>query len=121
MEIIDAGHVYKPEIYDGYNTETVVFMKREGVDYPGNIGHYAGTNCQELLRILIDRIKYLQNQIPCWQNSLSVKLLRIVIWLFEIRAAWIHNKKSFVLAEIELEPTCKICGHIFCEDKHYNE
>ena len=54
MEIIDPGHCYKPDTYDGYITETIVFMKREGVNYPFNIGHYAGTNCQEVLRILID-------------------------------------------------------------------
>lgn len=120
MEILDNGHVFLLKSYDGFRSILLVFMKREGIDYPNNVGHYPGTNCQEVLRALIARVQYLQHQIWCWHNWIMIKLLRITIWLFERRAAKRHKRKiPFFIPNIEELATCIVCGHIYCEGKHH--
>lgn len=117
MEIQDQGHRFKLDSYDGECVQTLTFMKREGPGYPFNVGHYAGTNCQEVIRALISRLQYLSLQIPCWQNRVSVWLLRATLWLFERRAANRHGRRfafHLLFSEIESEPTCPTCGHVRC-------
>lgn len=120
MKVIDPGHEYLLESYDGEQENRLVFMKREGEGYPFNVGHYAGTNCQEVIRVLIDRVKYLQQQIPCDENVSVIAALRQVLLSFETRAAQRHGRvfPCDVRFEIEDRPTCKGCGHIDCEGKH---
>lgn len=133
MKVIDPGHVYQLEWLDADPEPTVeeledvgiegadvlVFVKREGDGYPGNVGHHAGTNLQEVLRVMIDRVKYLDAQISHENNAGILANLRHSIWLLEQRAAERHGR-SFDLswaAGIENAPTCKRCGHIGCEGK----
>ena len=118
MYIIDPGHCYEMQAYDGEgfsDSRFITFMKRLGPNYPGNSGvANAGTNCQEVLRILIDRCKYLNNQIPCEETTLVIAHLREALLLFEIRAArikghtYIHDGSP-----IESKVPCKTCGHIY--------
>lgn len=119
MLIIDPGHCYEPASYDGQQfTDSlfVTFMKRLGSNYPGNEGiAHAGTNCQELIRVLIHRCLYINNQKPNWQTWLIIRLFRITLWLFEQRAS---SKKGYwlniwPLAKIEEVPSCVTCGHIY--------
>lgn len=119
MDVLDAGHRYGLTIYDDMDAfpQQIVFMKREGEGYPGNVGHYPGTNCQEVLRALIDRVKYLENQIshPC--NDIILRCLREALIAFEIRAAMRHGRtlQQTCGLYIEEEPHCPKCGHIGCE------
>lgn len=120
MQIIDPGHDYNLDTYDGTGHYIpLTFMKREGTKYPGNKGHYSGTNCQEVLRILIDRLKYLNKQVPCKENTLIISYLRKSIVCLERRAAERHgfnlSQGSFWPTEVENIPTCKVCGHIECK------
>jgi hypothetical protein len=117
MKCIDPGHGYTVANYDGYpgNVQYITFMKRQGTGYPGNTSSYSGTNCQELVRVLIDRVIYLDNQIHCYHNTVILFLLRCTIWLLESRAARRHHRKiSTSLLSIEKEVTCTTCGHIQC-------
>ena len=121
MQVIDAGHEYELQSYDGEQVNRLVFMKREGEGYPFNVGHHAGTNCQEVLRALIDRVKYLQKQIPCEENERILGYLRSALWQFEKRAALRHGRDSvfpwshlYQPIPIEDQPTCKACGHVGC-------
>src|SRR5438552_14576746 len=114
MKVLDPGHKYELDNLDSkYNLKTLlIFVKREGDKYPGNIGHYEGTNLQEVIRVLIDRIKYLDNQIHDDRNITCIQYLRNVLWLLEDRAAERHNR-SWELRhtdELELFRVCKICG-----------
>ena len=106
MRILDAGHDYELTNLDSSQEDDQVqrltFVKREGVNYPGNIGHYAGTQTQEVLRALIDRMKYVQNQIPCDVNLRVIDKLRHCLALLEIRAAERHGK-NFICFEDEIE------------------
>ena len=122
MEVLDPGHNYRVDIYDNYAKDLdrieIIFMKREGDSYPGNKGTWPGTNCQELIRVLIDRIKYLDNQIPCDENKYILTDLRRALCNFETRAAIRHkfaeNEINFKTENIENEPHCLTCGHILC-------
>ena len=125
MRIIDPGHAYILETYDQTASkeilkvyETLTFVKREGDMYPGNIGRYPGTNAQEVLRCLIDRIVYLNQQIPSIINQYVLSNLRWSIYWLEFRAAERHNRVLQFPVEniyrIEQVPTCPTCGHIEC-------
>lgn len=117
MQVKDAGHRYLVDSYDGGEPLQIQFMKREGPGYPGNVGHYPGTNCQELIRVLIDRIEYLDKQIHDDSNHACLKKLRECLWLFEDRAARRHNIDQFDFfpsERLEELPTCPTCGHIVC-------
>jgi hypothetical protein len=128
MRVIDPGHYYRLRNYSGTPDKPVDkddveqslwFMHRIGDRYPGNEGRpYDGTNLQEVFRTLIDRVNYLDNQIPCDENKKIVANLRDNILLLEIRAAREHGtilNTHHIPANIEMVPTCRICGHILCK------
>lgn len=114
MDVIDAGHKYVLRHLDGYGTETLTFVKREGEGYPGNVGHYEGTTMQEVLRVLIDRAKYVNAQIPCEETEAGIIHMREAIRQFELRAARRHGRMLSAPLTIEDAPTCAKCGHIGC-------
>lgn len=121
MKVLDPGHAYGLDRFPGVKGgglalpfQTLLqFMKREGEGYPGNVGHVDGTNCQEVIRALIDRIKYLDNQIPHPTNEVAIDRLRDALWLLEQRAAWRHGRELECSNGVKPEdkPTCPICGH----------
>lgn len=115
MKILDPGHRYQLDQFDGAGESIVQFMKREGPGYPGNIGTSAGTNMQEVLRALIDRLIYVDGQIPDSRNLLVIQNLRDSLWLLEERAAERHGlalERSS--GNVEAISTCLHCGHIAC-------
>lgn len=116
MRILDPGHSYVLDSLDGDVPGWLVFVKRQGNGYPGNVGSHAGTTMQECLRALIDRAKYVNNQIPCPETAAAVDLMRTTILLFELRAASRHGRSLSLTPGrlIEDEPTCAQCGHIGC-------
>lgn len=129
MRVIDPGHVYELEWLDGDpqnfgilgetpSENTLTFVKREGPGYPGNVGHHAGTNLQEVLRAMINRVKYLDAQIKHQNNSGILANLRHSLWLLEQRAAERHGRRlvDITWSEIESVPTCGYCGHIGCAE-----
>ena len=120
MKILDAGHKYQLDQLDSLqNAEPLLlrFVKREGENFPFNKGSYGGTNCQEVLRVLIDRSKYLQRQKPCAETEAIIASLEAALLLFEVRASRRHGLQLDVrsLADLSSMGTCKECGHIQCE------
>lgn len=143
MRVLDPGHNYEltaydvPEEFNGRVWQPLQFMKRIGDGYPGNTGEpHAGTNCQEVLRALIDRVKYLEQQVHSVHNGDVIVHLRHALFAFEIRAAkrrgeeyftaWrerVHNDRrekfsKMLNQDVEDIPTCPTCGHIFCAEDH---
>jgi len=121
MKILDPGHAYIVQSYSPIGGiveygEPIYFFKKIGEGFPGNTGEpHIGTNCQELLRVLIDRVKYLDNQIPCEENKKIISSLRNALYNFEYRAAKRRNQLNWDFSDpIENEPACKECGHINC-------
>lgn len=136
MKVIDPGHEYRLDFLDGkglqctvflsgqrniIRNDTLTFVKREGEGYPGNEGKHAGTTMQEVLRVLIDRVKYLDSQKPHDSNESTVLHLRDALLSLEYRAAERHSRLEEFKARIseedlpELLPTCSKCLHIGCE------
>lgn len=123
MKVRDPGHVYELTNLDDPDGEVppvlLYFVKREGEGYPGNVGHHAGTNMQEVMRALIDRLLYLDKQVPDYRNQQIIRVLRDSIWDLEKRAAERHGR-DLRFADIENEPdieneqVCSKCGHIGC-------
>lgn len=123
MKVIDPGHMYRLAQLDETRipvgqTTVLVFVKREGEKYPGNVGHHPGTTIQEVLRACIDRVEYLDSQIHDKKNGYVLEALREAIFLLELRAAERHGRTLFLtssdLKTIEQFPTCKKCLHIGC-------
>ena len=119
MKVRVPGHSYRVDVFDGFPGETdrLLFVKRVGDGYPGNKNPaWAGTNCQEVIRVLIDRVKYLDGQIPHEMNTIIIASLRSALLAFEVRAAERHGRDLGDLPEeVEMEPACTQCGHIRCE------
>lgn len=119
MKILDPGHKYLLNSLDGSHLQELRFVKREGPGYPGNKGSYPGTTMQDVLRALIDRANYVNNQTPCAETEAAMELMRSAVVLLELRAARRHerfldrpNINSVVKGKI-----CEKCGHIGCEGK----
>lgn len=126
MEVIDPGHVYTLRCLDDQGLEPALmlrFVKREGPGYPGNVGHHGGTTTQEVLRALIDRTKYVDNQIHDDRNDELLFHLRSGIFALEMRAAARHGRVLFVhdIGNIEDAPYCEKCGHIGCDGRCHSE
>lgn len=128
MNVIDPGHVYELDFLDeepglpaeyleGSGVKLLTFVKREGPGYPGNVGRHAGTNIQEVLRALINRVQYLDSQIPHPNNWIIIQLFRESILQLENRAAERHGRPPLerFIQEIEKMPTCIKCGYIGCK------
>lgn len=85
MEVLDAGHTYKLRHVEGEYFETLTFIKRNSGDMRHAI-QYAGTNTQEVLRALIDRTKYLAEQVDCNETRDALHYLRMTLFVYEARA-----------------------------------
>lgn len=80
MKVLVPGHQYDLEYLDGDGSRWIQFVDRgHGRDCPG-------TTCQEVLRALIDRVKFLDAELPWQGNALILDNLRHALTLFEVRA-----------------------------------
>lgn len=125
MRVLDPGHKYvlgeldrSEESIKCEQDQILIFVKRNkpAEKYPGNVDAHTGTNIQEVCRVLIDRCKYVNNQERSGETEACITHLRHVIVELEGRAAKRHGRKVHLGFEVELMPTCKICGHIGCEE-----
>lgn len=117
MIVLDPGHQFLLDILDGYGSQRLTFVKRDQPPekYPGNDGHYPGTNCQEVLRVLLSRLRYLQGQDAACENGRVIDHLERALYELEARA---HRKHGGLLtrtvAEVVAASPCPRCGHVFC-------
>jgi hypothetical protein len=116
MNVVDPGHVYTLDPLDGDLPQSLTFVKRQGPLYPGNVGSHPGTTTQEVLRALIDRLRYVNRQLPCPETAASVTLLETAVYLLEARAAARHGRPvRFSLPDaVAGTGKCQKCGHVSC-------
>jgi hypothetical protein len=116
MKVIDPGHVYALDSIDGVYVQSLTFVKREGDKWPGNQGHHPGTTSQEVLRALINRFKYVNQQLPCWETQACIHMAETMIGILESRAARVHGRvlEIATLAGIDYFGMCPVCGHVLC-------
>jgi len=79
MEVLEEGHIYSLNALDCNGTETLCFVNRN----KGN--KHPGTNNQEVLRALINRVQFLNKQIPWRGNEEIISHLRKALVLHESR------------------------------------
>lgn len=124
MQVKDTGHAYLLNTLDGApaQMEVLRFVKREGPGYPGNVGSYPGTTSQEVLRALIQRARYVNNQEYHVANTIAIANMRTIVWLYEMRAANRHGRPiDFDLEDAEYGPLCGKCGHIGCSGECHSD
>ena len=85
MKVVEDGHVYHLKHVNGDGHEVVSFIKRSGGAVTHDVEH-PGTNVQEAIRMLIDRIEYLHAIIPAVENLDCIHHLRMSLLCFEGRA-----------------------------------
>ena len=88
MVILAQGHKYGLENFemDAKNTggfQQLQFIEKGSPDPDGKLNLItAGTTNEEVLRVLIDRFQYLNNQIPCRENAIVItKLEECLMWV----------------------------------------
>ena len=139
MRTMDPGHNYQIDLYPakeetGFTDQvySIFFRKRIGEKYPGNWGpSYNGTTTQELLRVIISRSLYVDNQESHPANKALIQRSRYSLSELEFRAAerrghsyerqFRRDLDSWLMAyTIEEAMPCGICGHIFCRKHVYD-
>jgi len=116
MKVLDPGHYYELKVLDS-DTEVPMhlrFVKREGPGYPGNVGHYPGTTMQEVLRAVVQRLEYVEQQVPDPQTEIALGSVKYAIWALECRAARRHGRDEPTLDEALYGDTCGKCNHVGC-------
>ena|SRR3990167_2465661 len=87
MKVIEEGHVYELEDMEGADHtedgQTLTFIKKVYQESTGELATiHNGTTNEEVLRVLIDRIKFLQAKMPCRENAIVItKLEECLMWL----------------------------------------
>lgn len=120
MKIIDPGHHYQLHgvgATEFANAHELRFVKNIGPKYPGNTGApHGGVLTQEVLRVLIDRTKYLNAQGSCFETEMALSAMRQALAWYEVRAArcrGTHIEGDHVDA-LDNAATCPTCGHNQC-------
>lgn len=85
MKALDAGHLYELRQLDTDKTVQMRFVKRNSSTVQRD-EEWAGLQTQEVMRVLIDRTKFLNDLIPCVESEQSLYHLRQALYLYEVRA-----------------------------------
>jgi len=94
MKTITEGHHYTMDSLDGVAKNEIVFVKR----FRGQENH-PGTTNQEVLRVLLDRVKFLDKEKPWEGNKKILHHLRMALVLHESRALERKVEKDEVAPE----------------------
>lgn len=84
MKVFKAGHFYELESFEGHNTQYLQFIDKDPVEEGSTELELVrdGTTNEEVLEVLIDRLKYLNNKFPCRENDIVIlKLEESLMWL----------------------------------------
>jgi hypothetical protein len=86
MKIFTPGHLYELENFEAKNKpgQTIQFIEKEPAS-PGSsklVTIADGTTNEEVLRVLIDRLRFLGEKLPSRENSLAAtRLEEALLWL----------------------------------------
>ncbi len=84
MKGIIEGHRYTLDSFEGTNQQIIQFIQKEPdqKDSTQLCTIHDGTTNEEVLEMLIDRMKYLQDKFPCRENAIVItKLEESLMWL----------------------------------------
>jgi hypothetical protein len=97
MRVMYPGHLYALDHLDGSKVTRLQFIQRQ----PHHKGKEGVTN-QEVLRALIDRVEFLDRELPHMVNEQILHHLRMALVLHEARALVRHVEKG----ELKPEQVC---------------
>lgn len=106
MKIEIEGHSYSVKNHLG-DVSHIDFYLDSSIDKEPNTSFVKdrnGTTCQELIRVLIDRVKFLDNQKPSKYNEEILKNLRLALSGFEFRALTRDIEEGKPSGECEKKP-----------------
>lgn len=99
MEVLKPGHCYLLDHLDGNNKTLLQFVQRKPLHEP-----VEGVTNQEVLRAVIDRVKFLDKEVPWHGNADILYHLRAAIGLHEARAIERHiEKRQLAVENVELD------------------
>jgi hypothetical protein len=84
MKVIDPGHIYDLTQLGG-GVQRISFVKRSGgaITYEAE---WSGVQSQEVIRMLIDRTKYLRDILSSVETEDAIYHLRMALFMYEVRA-----------------------------------
>jgi hypothetical protein len=94
LRAITPGHVYVLDHLDGDNKSYLKFVSRPPLHEPRE-----GVINQEVLRVLIDRVQFLDSEVPWQGNTEILHHLRMALALHEARAFLRHVEKGEIQPE----------------------
>lgn len=85
MQVIDPGHIYDMWQLGADEPQRITFIKRSGgaIKYEEE---WPGVQVQEVLRVLIDRSKYLNEIINCTETQDAIWHMQMALFAYEARA-----------------------------------
>lgn len=77
MKMIEPGHIYDLENMEFPNTHQRISFIKKSDDGSGVLQtDHDGTTNEEVLKVLIERVSYLNHKLPCKENEIALKALR---------------------------------------------
>lgn len=85
MRVVDPGHIYDMWQLGSDEAQRLTFIKRSGgaVQYEQE---WPGVQVQEVLRVLIDRSRYLNDVIECAETKDAIWYMQMALFAYESRA-----------------------------------
>ena len=78
MKILTAGHKYELASFEGGTPQTLQFIQKEGEPL---ITVSDGTTNEEVLAMLIDRCRFLQDKLPSRETAIAItKMEEALLW-----------------------------------------
>lgn len=84
MKVITTGHKYELASFEGGPAQTLQFIEKVPSKEPSAplVTVNDGATNEEVLKVLIDRLQYLNGKFPCRENALVItKLEESLMWL----------------------------------------
>lgn len=85
MQVITTGHKYELASFEGGPAQTLQFVHKQPSPVAGETHLDTlndGTTNEEVLKVLINRMNYLQGKFPCRENAIVItKLEEALLWL----------------------------------------
>lgn len=90
MQVLTEGHSYALQNFESENTSQGLnfIHKKPAEDGTANlITVQDGTTNEEVLKVLINRMEYLQAKFPCVENEIAINNLKSALAVLELRTA----------------------------------
>jgi len=88
MEVITPGHKYLAENFENKEKgQLIQFIEKIPSENSGLITLNDGTTNEELLKVLLDRMNYLDDKFPCEENKEAIKSMQQALNWLDLRTA----------------------------------